>query len=80
MSLLSSIFGCTSTAHVYLIYREYLVSVWVFEAKLKVLNYYYIFQIYFLPIKKKTILQFLTDANNSEILENNGRLDIIRIT
>jgi len=27
----------------------------------------------------KTTLQFLTNPNNLEILENNGRLDIIRI-
>ena len=27
----------------------------------------------------KTRLQFLTNANNSQILQNNGRLDIIRI-
>jgi len=36
--------------------------------------------IFFSSIRKKTILQFLTDANNSEMLENNGILDIIRIT
>jgi len=27
----------------------------------------------------KTTLQLLTNANNSQILDNNGRLDIIRI-
>jgi len=31
-------------------------------------------------VRMKTRLQFLTNGNNSEIMENNGRLDIIRIT
>ena len=30
--------------------------------------------------KNENVIQFLTNANNSEILENNERLDIIRIT
>jgi len=38
------------------------------------------FDYYFSLIRMKTRLQFLSNANNSEKLENNGRLDIIRIT
>ena len=38
------------------------------------------FDYYFSLIRMKTRLQFLSNVNNSEKLENNGRLDIIRIT
>jgi len=37
------------------------------------------FDYFFSLIRMKKILQFLTNANNSQILENNGILDIIRI-
>jgi len=38
------------------------------------------FDYFCLLVRMKTILQFLTNANNSQKLENNARLDIIRIT
>jgi len=38
------------------------------------------FDYFCLLVRMKTRLQFLTNANNSQILENNAKLDIIRIT
>jgi len=70
-----------STRISYIISRIFTMCfvVWSHIESIKLLLHYQIW-LFFSSIRKKTILQFLTDANNSEILENNGSLDIIRIT
>jgi len=56
----------------------YLLGVGSHMGCIKLLLQFIRFHYYFRSLAKtRTILQFLTNADNSEILENNGRLDII---